>query len=332
MTGGLIFLAIVSVVVVIVIFRKSIKIIPQANAMVIERLGKYKKTLNSGFNIIFPIIDSPRELDAKIIRKTHDGRSIITMKKVVLIDLREGVYDFPRQNVITKDNVVIEIDAIIYYQINDSVKAMYEINNLPDAIEKLAKTTLRNIIGDMDLDGTLASRDEINTKMTDILDEATDKWGVKVNRVEIQDINPPQDIKDAMEKQMRAERDRRAAILTAEGDKQSQILESEGDKQRQINEADGEKRANILRAEGEAEAKVTVATAEAKSITLIANSLTVSGADPTTYLIAIKYIEALKDMADSNNSKVVYMPYEATGVLGSLGAVKEMFKDQLPGA
>ncbi|HNZ54678.1 MAG TPA: SPFH domain-containing protein, partial [bacterium] len=227
----------------------------------------------------------------------------------------------------TKDNVVIEIDAILYYQITDPFKAMYEISNLPDAIEKLAKTTLRNIIGNMDLDHTLSSRDEINSKMTDILDEATDKWGVKVNRVEIQDINPPQDIKNAMEKQMRAERDKRAAILTAEGDKQSKILESEGEKQKNINYAEGMKESNILEAEGHAQAKIRVAQAEAEAIRQIADAIKETKMDPAQYLVALKYIEALSAMTSGKDNKVVYMPYEASGILGSVGSIQEMFKN-----
>jgi len=330
MSEFLVILVILTVLVLVVVV-KGIRIVPQAHAIIIERLGKYHKTLQSGFNIIIPIVDSPRDMDWKVMRKTLDGRSIITIKKINKIDLREGVHDFPRQNVITRDNVVIEIDAIIYYQITDPVKSMYEISNLPDAIEKLAKTTLRNIIGDMDLDGTLTSRDEINGKMTEILDDATDKWGVKVNRVEIQDINPPKDIKDAMEKQMRAERDRRAAILTAEGEKQAQILESEGERQKRINEADGHKQSEILIAEGEALAKVKIATAEAEAIRLITENLAATKTDPAAYLIALKYIDTLKSIAEGQDNKVVYMPYEATGVLGSIGSIKEMFQSHLPG-
>ena len=326
MSGFLIVLVLLAIFVIIII-AKGIRIIPQAHAMIIERLGKYHKTLTSGLNIIIPIIDSPREMQWKSLRKTLDGRTIVTMKEIIKIDLREGVHDFPKQNVITKDNVVIEIDAVIYYQITDPKQAVYEISNLPDAIEKLAKTTLRNIIGDMDLDETLSSRDKINGKMTEILDEATDKWGVKVNRVEIQDINPPKDIKNAMEKQMRAERDRRASILTAEGDKQSQILESEGEKQRRINEAHGAKQAQVLRAEGEAQSKIKIAEAEAQSIKLVTEALKATSSDPATYLIAIKYMQTLNSIASGQDNKVVYLPYEATGVLGALGNVKELFND-----
>jgi regulator of protease activity HflC (stomatin/prohibitin superfamily) len=311
----------------VIIIAKGAKIVPQAKVIIVERLGKYHCTLQSGFNIIVPIIDKPRKMETRVMKQLYDGRKIMVTTEQTFIDLRETVHDFPKQNVITKDNVVIEIDAILYYQITDPFKAMYEISNLPDAIEKLAKTTLRNIIGNMDLDHTLSSRDDINSKMTEILDEATDKWGVKVNRVEIQDINPPQDIKNAMEKQMRAERDKRAAILTAEADKQSKILESEGEKQKNINYAAGMKESNILEAEGQAAAKIKVATAEAESIKLIADAIKDTKMDPAQYLIALKYIETLASITSGKDNKVVYMPYEASGILGSVGSIQEMFKN-----
>lgn len=327
MTGGIITFWIIVGIFAVIILVKGVRIVPQAMVIVVERLGKYHKTLQSGFNLIIPIIDKPREMDIKTMRQMYDGRKMAITSRISLIDLREAVHDFPKQNVITKDNVVIEIDAILYYQITDPFKAMYEISNLPDAIEKLAKTTLRNIIGNMDLDHTLSSRDEINSKMTEILDEATDKWGVKVNRVEIQDINPPQDIKNAMEKQMRAERDKRAAILTAEGDKQSKILESEGEKQKNINYAEGMKESNILEAEGHAQAKIRVAQAEAEAIRQIADAIKETKMDPAQYLVALKYIEALSAMTSGKDNKVVYMPYEASGILGSVGSIQEMFKN-----
>jgi regulator of protease activity HflC (stomatin/prohibitin superfamily) len=311
----------------VIIIAKGAKIVPQAKVIIVERLGRYHCTLQSGFNIIVPIIDKPRKMETRVMKQLYDGRKIMVTTEQTFIDLRETVHDFPKQNVITKDNVVIEIDAILYYQITDPFKAMYEISNLPDAIEKLAKTTLRNIIGNMDLDHTLSSRDDINSKMTEILDEATDKWGVKVNRVEIQDINPPQDIKNAMEKQMRAERDKRAAILTAEADKQSKILESEGEKQKNINYAAGMKESNILEAEGQAAAKIKVATAEAESIKLIADAIKDTKMDPAQYLIALKYIETLAAITSGKDNKVVYMPYEASGILGSVGSIQEMFKN-----
>ena len=304
----------------------GIRIVQQAETMVIERLGKYHKTLNGGINIILPIFDKARQIDWRYVKTDLNGKSLIIRERRERIDLRETVYDFPRQNVITRDNVIIEINAILYFQITDPVKAVYEIANLPEAIEKLTQTTLRNVIGEMDLDQTLASRDVINTKLRAILDEATDKWGVKVTRIELQDINPPNEIQQAMEKQMRAERDKRASILTAEGSKQAKILEAEGARQSNINVAEGNKKSKILNAEGEAESKIKVAQAEAEAIDMIAAAVVKAKGDPTKYLIAIKYIDALKEMVTGNGNKVVYVPYEATGVLGSLGGIKEIFE------
>ena len=311
---------------VIIFAIKGFKIIKQAETMVIERLGKYNRTLNSGINIIWPIFDSTREIEWKYIKEEPSGGTIVRKEKVKRIDLREAVYDFPRQNVITKDNVIIEINALLYFQITDPVSAVYEIANLPDAIEKLTQTTLRNVVGDLDLDETLSSRDTINNKLRAILDEATDKWGVKVNRVELQDINPPEDIRAAMEKQMRAERDKRAAILEAEGKKTAAILESEGIRESEVNKAEGDKKAKILIAEGEAEARIKVAQAEAEAITKITKSIAESKGDPANYLIAVRYIEALREMVSGKENKVVYMPYEATGILSSIGGIKDMLE------
>ena len=243
--------------------------------------------------------------------------------------MRETVFDFSRQSVITKDNVVTEINALIYFQIVDPVKSVYEINNLPNAIEKLTQTTLRNVLGELDLDQCLSSRDTINTRLRAILDEATNKWGVKVNRVELQDINPPQDIKEAMEKQMRAERSRRAQIIEAEGTKTAAILEAEGRKGADINQAEGERQATILAAEDRAQARLQVAEAEAEAIRKIAEAVATTKADPTQYLIAVRYVEALEKMMDTSNdkSRVVFMPYEASGMMGSVGSIKELLKD-----
>jgi regulator of protease activity HflC (stomatin/prohibitin superfamily) len=323
MTGSLIVLGAI-IAFVLVVVSKGIRIVQQAQVMVVERLGKFHATLQSGVNFILPILDKPREIDWRFSLALPNGDIAVRRYKTIRIDLREAVYDFPRQSVITKDNVVTEINALIYYQVTDPVRAVYEIANLPDAIEKLTQTTLRNVIGEMDLDETLASRDTINAKLRAILDEATNKWGVKVNRVELQDISPPRDIKDAMEKQMRAERERRATIITAEADKQSRILEAEGIKAAAINKAEGDKQARILGAEAEAEARLKVAQAEANAIATISESIGRSGGDPAQYLIAIRYIEALKEMVSGQNNKVVYLPYEATGVLGSLGGIREL--------
>ncbi|MDH6344290.1 regulator of protease activity HflC (stomatin/prohibitin superfamily) [Parabacteroides sp. PFB2-12] len=311
---------------IIVFAAMGFKIIQQSETMVIERLGKYSRTLSSGINIIWPIIDKPRDIMWRYLREGVNGNTVVRKVNVTKIDLRETVYDFPRQNVITKDNVVTEINAILYFQITDPVKAVYEIANLPDAIEKLTQTTLRNVIGEMDLDQTLTSRDTINSKLRAVLDDATHKWGVKVNRVELQDINPPHDIRDAMEKQMRAERDKRAKILEAEGTKARLSLEAEGEKIAAINKAEGERQSQILRAEAEAEAKLKVAEAEAEAIKKITSAISDTKGDPINYLVAIRYIDTMKDMVSGKDNKVIYLPYEATGVLGSIGGIKDMFK------
>lgn len=302
---------------------KGIKIVQQSETIIIERLGKYSTTLKSGLNIIVPFIDKPREIIWRYSKEGPMGNTLIHYSKEDRIDLREAVYDFPKQNVITRDNIVTEINALIYFQIMDPVRAVYEIANLPQAIEKLTQTSLRNVIGEMDLDDTLSSRDTINSKLQEILDDATNKWGVKVNRVELQDINPPLDIRAAMEKQMRAERDKRATILEAEGTQQAQILEAKGRRDAEISIAEGEKNSNILVAEGEAAARIMVANAEAKAIKVVTEAIDKTG-DPVNYLIAMKYLESLKEMTSGKDNKVVYMPYEATGVLSSVGGIKDL--------
>lgn len=322
---GLIILMYLAVMVIIMVIR-GFRIVRQAETLVIERLGKYHRTLQSGVNIVWPFFDKPRRIVWRYVYTDVSGKKTIRNTEVERIDLRETVYDFPRQNVITKDNVTITIDALLYFQITDPVKAVYEIANLPDAIEKLTLTTLRSVIGELDLDQTLVSRETINTKLKTVLDEATDKWGVKINRVELQEISPPADIRGAMEKQMRAERDRRAAILEAEGQKKSAVLVAEGQKEAEIARAEGDKQAAILRAEGEAEARLKVAEAEAKSIQLITDTIKESKGDPAAYLIAVKYIETLREMVSGKDNKVIYIPYEASGVLGSLGAIRNIFQ------
>jgi regulator of protease activity HflC (stomatin/prohibitin superfamily) len=293
------------------------KIIQQAETMVIERLGKYNRTLPAGINIIWPIIDRPRST------VWRDGiKGALSYKST--IDLRETVYEFPKQNVITKDNVATEINAIIYFQITDPVKAVYEIANLPEAIEKLTQTTLRNVIGEMDLDQTLTSRDTINGKLRSVLDEASHKWGVKVSRVELQDINPPKHIREAMEKQMQAERSKRASILESEGKKASQVLESEGLKTAEINKADGEKQAMILIAEGQAQARIRTAQGESEAIQKITQAIGSTKSDSVNYLIAVRYIDKLGEMVSGKDNKVIYIPYEATGILSSIGGIKEL--------
>lgn len=307
----------------IVFALQGIKIVQQSETIIVERLGKYHATLQSGLNIIIPFVDKPREIIWRYTAEGAMGNTVVRYVKENRIDLREAVYDFPKQNVITRDNIVTEINALIYFQIMDPIRAVYEIANLPQAIEKLTQTSLRNVIGEMDLDDTLSSRDTINTKLQEILDDATNKWGVKVNRVELQDINPPMDIREAMEKQMRAERDKRATILEAEGTQQALILEAVGRRDSEISIAEGEKNANILVAQGDAEARIMVAKAEAEAIKVVTEAIDKTG-DPVNYLIAMKYLESLKEMTSGKDNKVVYMPYEATGILSSVGGIKDL--------
>lgn len=313
------------VILAFVYVAKGVIIVQQAEVVIIERLGKFERILQSGFNFIFPILEAPRGMNWRVTQKGLDGSTYTYVKERTRIDLREAVYDFPRQNVITKDNVSISINAIIYFQIIDPKSATYEIQNLSDAIEKLTQTTLRNLVGQLDLQETLVSRDKINQELRAILDEATNKWGVKVNRVELQDITPPLDIQQAMDKQMKAERDKRAAILEAEGQKQAAILKAEGDKLSQINRAEGDKQSAILRAEGEAQARVINANAEGTAIGVVVGAIDDKG-KPDQYLIAMKYLDTLKSITAGENNKIVYMPYEATGILSSVDGIKEMFK------
>ena len=306
------------VVCALIVVKKSLVIIPQSETKIIERLGKYYATLQPGINVIIPFIDR-----AKVIITLSRGRYVYSDS----IDLREQVYDFDKQNVITKDNVQTQINALLYFQIVDPFKAVYEINNLPNAIEKLTQTTLRNIIGELELDQTLTSRDTINIKLRAVLDDATNKWGIKVNRVELQDITPPESVLQAMEKQMQAERNKRAAILTSEGNKQSQILQSEGEKEAMINRAEAAKQQEILRAEGEAQARIRKAEAEAIAIEKITEAVGKS-TNPANYLLAQKYIQMLEEIAQGDKTKTVYMPYEATNLMGSIGGIKDLFKSE----
>ena len=292
----IVYVLIALVICAIVLLKKSLVIIPQSETKIIERLGKYYATLKPGINIIIPFIDRAKEIVA-----VRRGRYFYTNS----IDLREQVYDFDKQNVITKDNVQTQINALLYFQIVDPFKAVYEINNLPNAIEKLTQTTLRNIIGELELDQTLTSRDTINTKLRAVLDDATNKWGIKVNRVELQDITPPESVLQAMEKQMQAERNKRATILTSEGEKAAAILKSEG-----------EKTAIINKAEAEAIAIEKITEAVGKST------------NPANYLLAQKYIQMLEEVATGDKTKTVYLPYEATNLMGSIGGIKDLFKSE----
>ena len=304
------------VVLAIVLVKKSLVIIPQSETKIIERLGKYYATLRPGINIIIPFIDRAKDIVAM-----RNGRYVYSNT----IDLREQVYDFDKQNVITKDNVQTQINALLYFQIVDPFKAVYEISNLPNAIEKLTQTTLRNIIGELELDQTLTSRDTINTKLRAVLDDATNKWGIKANRVELQDITPPESVLQAMEKQMQAERNKRATILTSEGQKAAAILKSEGEKTAIINKAEADKQMAILNAEGEAQARIRKAEAEAIAIAKITEAVGQS-TNPANYLLAQKYIQMLQVLAEGDKTKTVYLPYEATNLMGSIGGIKELFK------
>ena len=313
----MIYVLVVLLLLALLIIKKTLVIIPQSETRIIERLGKYHATLSPGINFIIPFIDQPKSMIAM-----HRGRYVATTN----IDLREQVYDFDKQNVITKDNVQTQINALLYFQIVDPFKAVYEINNLPNAIEKLTQTTLRNIIGELELDQTLTSRDTINTKLRAVLDDATNRWGIKVNRVELQDITPPESVLQAMEKQMQAERNKRATILTSEGEKQAVILKSEADKTAVINRAEANKQQKILQAEGEAQARIRKAEAEAVAIQKIADALG-DRTNPANYLLAQKYIQMMQELAEGDKTKTVYLPYEATNLMGSIGGIKEMFKE-----
>ncbi len=303
----------------------SIYLVQQASVIIIERFGRFDRILTPGIHLVVPFVDAPRQALWSDVAPIDNKRYYRSSRVVTRIDLRESVYDFPKQNVITRDNVTMEINALLYYQITDPKAALYEVANLPEAIEKLTQTTLRNVIGSMDLDATLGSRDVINEKLRLILDEAADKWGVKVNRVEVQEINPPADIRQAMEKQMRAERDRRAIILESEGLKSAAILQAEGEREANILRAQGHAESRIINAEGEAQARLKIQEAEAKAIEMIQQS--VPQGDPLPYLIAMQYIKALPEMTKDKEDKMIIVPYEASSLIGSLASVKKIFEN-----
>src|SRR6267378_4871283 len=271
-------------VVLLVIGIKTIRIVPQATVMLVERLGRFDKVANSGLNLLVPFLDRPR---AVFWTNTRPG--------MTSIDLREQYIDLPPQPVITRDNVTIHVDSVVYWQITDPVKAVYEMNDLVGGIVQLTITGMRAVMGDMDLDHTLSQRDQINSKLRIILDEATDKWGVKVTRVDVKNINPPEDVRVTMEKQMTAERNRRALVLQAEGERQAAITRAEGEKQAAVTRSEGEKQSNILQAEGLAQARLTAAAAEAESIRRIAEGIIGGQGNPAQYLIMMKYIESLRE-------------------------------------
>ncbi len=304
---------IILLVFVVIIAAKSIKVVQQSEVYIIERLGRYHGTLGAGPQFIAPFVDRIR---AKV-------------------DLREQIMDVPPQNVITNDNVTIRIDTVVFYQITDARKAVYEIQNLRVAVQNLTTTTMRDIVGKMDLDSTFSSREQINIQLRQILDEGTDKWGCKVNRVEIKDIDPPKDIRDAMEKQMNAERNKRASILEAEGQKQSAITIAEGQKESSILQADAAKEANIRRAEGVKQARILEAAGEAEAIRSIAEAKAkeievvygaIKNSQPDDKLVALKTLESLEKVADGQANKI-FIPFEATKALAGLGSLKEITKE-----
>lgn len=298
---GIGFLIVLLVFIAIIAF-KTIKIVKQSEVYIIERLGKFYKVADAGLTIIVPFIDQVRSV----------------------VSLKQQTMDVPPQGVITQDNVTITIDTVVFYKITDPAKAVYEIQSLKKGIEYLAITTIRDIVGKMDLDQTFSSRDAINDKLRVILDEATDQWGCKVDRVEIKDITPPADIRDAMEKQMNAERNKRALILQAEGERQSAITIAEGQKEAAILEAEADKESRMRRAAGEAEAIKKVAEAKAKEIEMVYGAL--KSAKPDDKIVQLKSLEALKEVADGEANKV-FIPFDATSALSSLGAIKEVMKD-----
>ena len=296
----------------LVLAIKTIRIVPQATVMLVERLGKFQKVADSGLHVFVPFLDKPR---AVYWTNTRPG--------MTSIDLREQYIDLPPQPVITRDNVTIHVDSVVYWQITDPIKAVYEMNDLIGGIVQLTITGMRAVMGDMDLDHTLSQRDQINGKLRIILDEATDKWGVKVTRVDVKNIDPPEDVRITMEKQMTAERTRRALVLQAEGDRQAAITRAEGEKQSAITRAEGEKESAILQADGAAQARLRNAAAEAEAITRVAQAMQEHG-NPAQYLITTRYIESLRDMTRTNNSKVIFMPVETSSMLSSIGAIKEV--------
>lgn len=309
------------VALLVALARASFKIIGQAEVMVIERLGRFHRVARSGLNILIPVIERPKSIDVRYFEVAVGGKKQVTAGSTNRIDLREQVLNFPSQPVITKDNVTIDIDAVVYYRVADPQKATYAVQNLPYALETLTKTTLRNIVGEMELDSTLASRDAINTRMREVIEEAAIGWGVDLTRVELQAIEPPRDIQQSMELQMRAERERRAAVTNAEATKRAAILESEGVREAQVRRAEGEKDAAILRAQGLATARLAMAEAEAQAIERITSALPEGQA--AMYLLGLKYLEALPKMTEGAGT-TIFLPSEATGVMGAVGGLREL--------
>jgi len=316
----------VTAIILIAILLSRIMLVRQSEVVIVERLGRFDRLLTPGIHFIMPLIETVRKSTWTFTYFDQRANNYVNYSRTFYrMDQREAVYEFPKQNVITKDNVMMEIDALLYYQITDAHAAIYEVSNLPLAVEKITQTTLRNVIGSLDLDETLISRDQINNKLRVILDEATHKWGVKINRVELQEVNPPRDIRIAMEKQMRAERDRRAIILEAEGAKRASILQAEGVKESEILQAEGKAQAQIIASQAEAESRLLIAQAEAQAIQQISHVLPAQ-TDPTAYLTAIKYIQMLPQMTEGQNNKMIIVPYETASLTTAVSTIKQIFE------
>ncbi len=298
-------------------------VVNQSEAIIIENLGSFRRLGETGLNFLVPFLDSLKTIEYTEQVMNAQGQVLGRRKKRTnRIDMRESILNFPAQDVITKDNVTMRIDAILYYRIIDPVKVAYAISDFTDAIEKLTQTTLRNVVGELELDQTLSSRELINTRIRQVVDGVTDKWGIDVTRVELQDIQPPERIAQTMELQMTAERRKRADILEAEGLKQGATLRAEGEAEARVKSAEGEAQALIREAEAHAQARVRRAEAEAQAIALIREA--VGEENFVQYLVALRYLETLPEIAKSPASKV-FIPYEATGVLSSLGTMRELF-------
>jgi regulator of protease activity HflC (stomatin/prohibitin superfamily) len=300
-SSGLIVVGIVVLLALVVLLR-TVRIVPQAFEGVVERLGRYSRTLSAGLHVLIPFLDHLRPF----------------------VDMREQVVTFPPQPVITEDNVTISIDVVIYYQITDAVRATYEVANLVLAMEQLSVTTLRNVIGSLTLEETLTSRDKINAELRIVMDEATEKWGVRVNRIELKSIDPPASIQEAMEKQMRAERSKRATVLEAEGEKQSQILRAEGDRQGAILRAEAQKQSQILEAEGDRQGAILRAEGESKAIQVVFAAI--HAGNPTPDLLALRYIEALPQLAQGQASSLFLIPSDVAAALGGLATMGAAFR------
>jgi regulator of protease activity HflC (stomatin/prohibitin superfamily) len=299
------FVVVALVVLALVLVYSGVKIVPQGYEYTLERFGRYVRSLSPGLHFIVPIME---RVGARV-------------------NMMENVLDIPEQQVITEDNATVTIDAVCFYQVMDSAAATYEVSNLERAMQNLTMTNIRTVLGSMTLDEALSKRDDINARVLTIVDEATNAWGVKVTRIEIRDIQPPRDLIDAMNKQMKAERLKRAQILEAEGQKQSEILKAEGEKQAQILKADGEKEAAFL----EAQARERLAEAEARATEMVSKAIAEGNINAINYFVATKYVDSLRDIASADNSKIIFMPLEASSVIGSIGGIAEIAKEALAG-